>query len=45
MASRLVTAVLTIDGVQGVITGFKQAGQAAVEYGQVSMKAGAKKRR
>ena len=42
MASRLVTAVLTIDGVQGVITGFKQAGQAAVEYGQVSMKAGAK---
>ena len=40
MASRLVTAMLSIDGVQGVITGFKQAGKAAVDYGSVASKAG-----
>lgn len=42
MASRTVLARLVLDGVEGVITGFKSAGQAAVNYGNVSMKAGDK---
>lgn len=42
MASRTVLARLVLDGVEGVITGFKKAGSAAVEYGNVAMKAGDK---
>lgn len=42
MASRLVTATLVLDGVEGVITGFKQAGKAAVEYGKALPSAGAR---
>ncbi|MGO5296585.1 phage tail tape measure protein, partial [Collinsella sp. LCP21S3_A9] len=38
--SRTVMARLTIDGVQGVITGFRQVGQAAVEYSRTAQKAG-----
>jgi len=40
MASRTVLARLVIDGVEGVITGFKSAGSAAVEYGRVAQSAG-----
>mgnify|MGYP001560970280 CR=1 FL=1 len=40
MASRVVMAVLKLDGVEGVITGFKKAGSAAVEYGKVAQKSG-----
>ena len=40
MASRLVMARLSIDGVDGVVTGFRKAGSAAVEYGRVAQKAG-----
>lgn len=40
MASRTVLARLVIDGVEGVITGFKAAGSAAVEYGRVAQSAG-----
>ena len=35
MASRLVMARLSIDGVDGVVTGFRKAGASAVEYGRV----------
>lgn len=40
MASRVVLAQLILDGVEGVVTKFKAAGQAAVDYAQTSQKAG-----
>lgn len=42
MSGRSVVARLTIDGVEGVITGFRKAGSAAVEYASVASKAGDK---
>ena len=39
-ASRSVVATLAIDGVEGVVTGFKRVRQAAEEYGRVSQGAG-----
>ena len=38
--SRAVVARLTIDGVQGVIAGFRKAGEGAQEYARVASKAG-----
>lgn len=40
MASRTVLARLTIDGVEGVVTGFKRAGGAVQEYARTSQKYG-----
>lgn len=40
MAGRSVVATLAIDGVQGVVSGFRRAGAAATEYAAVTTKAG-----
>lgn len=40
MAGRSVVATLAIDGVEGVVAGFRRAGEASQEYGRVASKAG-----